>query len=57
MCLRFLDDMMISKKRRLSAELPSNPGQPEIIVNNVNVNIVWEILQENRRMAYEEIAK
>lgn len=44
------------KKGRLSAELAPRPGRPKSVVNDRNVNTVWVILQENRRMTCEEIA-
>lgn len=44
------------KKVCLSVELASKPRRPENVVNNLNVNTVWEILQKNRRITCEESA-
>ena len=44
------------KKWNLSAELVLKPGRTESVLNDRNVNILWTILQENRRITGDEMA-
>ena len=43
------------KKGRLSTNFALKLSQPENVVKGRNVNTVWTILQENRRMTCQEI--
>ena len=55
MSLRILhSNVFIFLKGRLSTELAPYSGQPESVFKNLNITIMWEFIQQNRRVTYEK---